>query len=260
MRTAADLPYIDQGKACACALGLRRAASGSGRYALWEIESPSCPAPARKWLSSLRLAPPRAHWASGAAQPPRQVALGTHEPPAESPLLRGRPRPAAARSAVSPPPAAPSRLRRPRQPPVQPPPRGLRRHRPSVRPEGGGAGELVPASRWRRRHRLLVLRGLHLLLRAAHPAPRPAQGLRGLETESARLRAGPQPARAGAECYPGGGRAGVGEWPPPHPAPAPAAPRSLPRAGCQISPEVPVCPAQRPHYPRNPCPVLSVFF
>lgn len=46
-RMAADLPYIDQGKACACALGLRRAASGSGRYALWEIESPSCPAPAR---------------------------------------------------------------------------------------------------------------------------------------------------------------------------------------------------------------------
>lgn len=35
----ADLPYIDQGKASACALDVRRAASGRGRYALWEIES-----------------------------------------------------------------------------------------------------------------------------------------------------------------------------------------------------------------------------
>lgn len=114
------------------------------------------------------------------------------------PRLWGGPKLAAARGAVSPPPAAPSHQPRPREPPVQPPPRGLRRHRPSARPEGGGAGELVPASRWRPGHRLLVLRGL-LLLRAAHPAPRSAQGLRGLETESARRRAGPRPARARAE-------------------------------------------------------------
>ena len=59
-------------------------------------------------MSSQCLAPPRAHWASGASRLPRHVALGTHEPPAASPWLRGQPRPAAARGAVNPPPAAPS--------------------------------------------------------------------------------------------------------------------------------------------------------
>lgn len=35
---------------------------------------------------------------------------------------------------------------------------------------------------------------------------------------------------------------------------------ALPRAGCQVSPGVPVYPTQRPHHPRNPCPLPSVLY